>query len=103
MMAIAGLVHFFDRYTLKRRRMEAVAQATFVSRTVIKHMAKVGVRHFRAHFRPRHEKTGVFLLNDFRAFQWLCKTRPACAGFKLVERAEQRPPRHYIHVNPGLM
>src|SRR5205085_2743360 len=51
-LAITGLIHFFDGYELKRSRIDTVAQTTFISRSVIKHVAEMRVRQFRPHLRP---------------------------------------------------
>src|ERR1051326_9183622 len=43
-LAIAGLVHFFQRDEFERRRVDAIAQATLIGGAVIEYVAEMGIR-----------------------------------------------------------
>src|SRR6266566_677933 len=97
-LAIAGLVHFFQWDEFERRRVDAIAQATFIGRSVIEYVAKMRIRRLRADFRPNHAQVRVLFLHDVSAFDRLSEARPTRAGIELVERTEQRLSRHHVHI-----
>src|SRR6266446_5505475 len=72
-LAIAGLVHFFQWDEFERRRVDAIAQATFIGGAVIEYVAEMRIRCFRADFPPNHAQVRIFLLNDVGAFDRLSK------------------------------
>src|ERR1051326_302914 len=43
-LAIAGLVHFFQWDEFERRRVDAIAQATFIGGAVIEYVAEMRIR-----------------------------------------------------------
>src|SRR2546422_8769277 len=66
-------------------------------------MAEMGIAMGRADFGTHGEQRSVRLLVDVRRLERLREARPPGAGLELVERAEQRLPRHDVHVDPGLV
>src|SRR3989454_10493086 len=66
-------------------------------------MAEMGIAMGRADFGTHGEQRSVRLLVDVRRLEPLREARPPGAGLELVERAEQRLPRHDVHVDPGLV
>jgi len=102
-LAIAGLVHVLQWDEFERRRVDAIAQATFIGRSVIEYVAEMRIRRLRADFRPNHAQGRVLFLYDVGAFDRLSEARPTCAGVELVERTEQRLFRHHVHIQARLM
>src|SRR5690606_38128186 len=53
-LSVAFLFQVVLRDKPKRRRVDAVTKPAFVARTVIEHMAKVGIAEFASHLRTNH-------------------------------------------------
>ena len=62
-------------------------------------MTQVRISLFGAHFRANHAVRAVGGLLQFLSFNRLGKGRPATAGIKLIEGAEQRLAAHDIDID----
>src|SRR5262249_22466082 len=88
--AVALPLHLVAVDEPERRGIDAVAQATAISRAIREHVAEVAVAMGRSNLGPDHPMGGVRQLVDVCGNDRLSETRPPAPRLKLVGRRKKR-------------
>ena len=87
-LSVALQFQILSRYKAEGCGVDAITQSCR-PRTIIEHMAQMGICVFAANLNPPHIIAGVDVLNDAILLQGLCEARPAGTGVELIFRTEQ--------------
>src|SRR5271157_4381146 len=87
-LSVALLFEIFFGNESQGSRIHAIPEPCRC-RTVVKHMAEMGIGMFAPDLGAFHKKTSVFLFNDIPGFKGFRKTWPSGPRLKLIDGTEQ--------------
>src|SRR6185295_5035703 len=87
----------------QRRRVDAVAQAAAIARTIVEDMSQMAVAVRRAYLGADHAMRIVVELLYVGGLDRLREAWPARAGVIFIRRREERLARHDVDVDAGLL
>ena len=102
-LSVAFFFQLLDWNKPQRGGIDAVTHATFVRRTVIKDVPKMGIALVASDFGPFHAESAICFFSDVAIFDRFCETGPTAAAVEFVERSKEGFAADNIDVNARAM